>query len=403
MSLQELNNVFQNLTSIKDYLSKIGPVRRQSSDTAKNKFNEAQKLYSRLEYISSDIKLQIENSEISCDSLPLVNKCIDNIHILYKKILSLYCVEEKIETKMATTSNFELKTALALLPIMTAQETVITQLIDSILLYSDMLNDEGKNQLINFVLKTRISSSAKLRLKSSYSNVDDLVKDMRTHLLQKKSAIAIQSQMYRASQGRRSIDKFGSELEQLFVNLTIAQADGDDKKYDVLHPINEKIAIKRFADGLSDSRLSTIIASRQFKSLPEAIQTALDESTLSSPNVEQVMNVRSYRGRGTANRFGFRRGPMPNKNTNNWGNNYQPSQLPPRISHNNKTFYNAYRSGPPRGIGRERYQRGTPRTQHGSSRSNMNVAVAQLQREQTDSSERTQFAPDSEFFRSFNK
>ncbi|XP_028156345.1 uncharacterized protein LOC114349945 [Ostrinia furnacalis] len=293
--------------------------------------------------------------------------------------------------------NFDLKTALALLPIMTTQENITLQLIDSIQLYSGMLNDEGRKQLIDFVLKTRLSSSAKLRLKSSYTSIHDLIKDMRMHLLQKKSAIAIQSQLHCASQGRRSIDKFGSELEQLFVNLTIAQADGDDKKFDVLRPLNEKIAIKRFADGLSDSRLSTIIASRQFHSLPEAIQTALDESSL-SVGQEQVMNFnKSYRGNRNA-RFGGRRGNTTNRY--NSGNNNNHNTQNGYYNQNNRTFY---RGRSTRGNGRGRYQRGTPRGQYASPRSNVNEArVAQVQPEQNESEQRTQSAPNSEFFRPFN-
>lgn len=400
MSLHELNNVYKGLKEIRDYSIKIGPVRRHNSDAAQIKFKEAQDLYCRLEYISSDIKLKIENSEISNDSLISINKCIEDIHTVYRSILTLYCVSEDSEFEDSVdmaTSNFDLKTALALLPIMTSQESTIIQLIDSIQLYSDMLNDEGKKQLINFVLKTRFSSGAKLRLKSNYISITDLVKDMRTHLLQKKSAVAIQSQLNSASQGRRSIDKFGSELEQLFVNLTIAQADGDDKKFDVLRPLNEKIAIKRFADGLSDSRLSTIIASRQFQSLPEAIQTALDENSL-SPKVEQVMNVRPYRGNGNANKFGTRRGnATPRYNS---GNNYQTFQR----GSSSRTFHNSCRGRSSRGNARGKYQRGSSRGQFGSPRSNMSVApqIAQVQSEQNENTERTQSAPNSEFFRSYN-
>lgn len=398
MSLQELDSLYKNLKEIRDYLIKIGPHRRQCSETAQIKFKEANDLFSRLEYISSDIKLKIQNSEISSDYSTRINNCIEDIHILYEKILVLSKdIGPSVEI-MAT--NFDLKTALALLPIMTAQESVIIQLIDSIQLYSGMLNEEGKKQLVNFVLKTRISSSAKLRLKSSYSNVDLMIKDMRTHLLQKKSAVAIQSQLHSASQGRRTIDKFGSELEQLFVNLTIAQADGDDTKFDILRPLNEKIAIKRFADGLTDSRLSTIIASRQFQSLPEAIQTALDESSL-SPKVEQVMNVIPHRGNGNNRRFHSRRTYPSNRNSS--ANNYY-YQAPQRGTNNNRTFYNSYRGQPSRGSSHGRYQRGTQRTQFGPPRTKSNPVhiVSQVQPENMENVERNQSSPKSEFFRSYN-
>lgn len=178
--------------------------------------------------------------------------------------------------------NFDIKTAISLLPVMTGQEEVTKQLVDSILLYDSMISDATKSQLIEFVLKTRLSASAKLRLKSSYTNVQDLVGDIKKYLLPKKSVEAIQSQLFRTKQGRRSIEAFGSEVENLFVNLTIAQSEADSAKYEILRPLNEKTAIKRFADGLSDTRLSTIIAARQFSSLPEAIRTAIDEEISSA-------------------------------------------------------------------------------------------------------------------------
>ncbi|XP_063627450.1 uncharacterized protein LOC134798951 [Cydia splendana] len=189
--------------------------------------------------------------------------------------------------------SFDVKTAIALLPVMTGQEDTTKQLIDGILMYSSIINSETQQVLIDFVLKTRLSSSAKLRLKTSYSSVELLVTDMRTFLLPKKSSESIQAQLYRARQGRRTIEAFGAEIEDLFVNLTISQADGNDSRYDILRPLNEKSAIKRFADGLADPKLSTIISSRQFTSLPEAIRTAIDEHS-SSPQQDQVLHY----GRG---------------------------------------------------------------------------------------------------------
>lgn len=397
MSLIELDNLYLSLKDIKDYLIKIGPERRQSSNTARLKVKEAKELYLRLEYISLDIKTKIEKSEISSDSLLVINKRIDDIQTLYEKILSLCVVSEDLESKIDKmgSQQFDLKTALALLPIMDGQESVTVQLIDAIQLYSSMLNAEGQKQLINFVLKTRVSASAKLRLKSAYASVEELITYMRTYLLQKKSAVALQSQIHCANQGRRSIEKFGSELEQLFVNLTIAQADGDDSKFETLRPLNEKLAIKRFADGLSDSRLSVIIASRQFQSLPEAIRTALDENSMSIKDTP-VMSFKPYRGTNY-NRFRTKRGINSNRYfCNNQNSNSQHSYTP-------RSFYNSERALPSRGNTRGRYHRGTPRGRFGKSRPNIHVAsVSRVQPEHVQAPECTQSAPDSEFFRAFN-
>ncbi|XP_060809983.1 uncharacterized protein LOC132904069 [Amyelois transitella] len=82
---------------------------------------------------------------------------------------------------------------------------------------------------------------------------------------------------------------FGMQLSNLFVDLTISQAEGNSNKYEILKPLNEKIAIKRFADGLRNRRLSTIIAARNFNSLKDAIQAAQDEEVSSSSGSGEIM------------------------------------------------------------------------------------------------------------------
>lgn len=279
------------LKYIREYLVKLGPDKR-NSDLAFKKVELAKLEYDKLAYILSQVSLQIDSSELSSEATIFVNKLVEDIHILYNKIIKLVdpiSVEKVIE--MAT-ENFDLKTAIALLPIMNGKEEITKQLIESIELYSSMIKNEAQQQLINFVLKTRLSPSAKLRLDTNYTNTSVLIKDMRSKLLQKLSSVTIQSQLQRSKQGHRTIESFGSELESLFVNLTIAQADGDDSAYQILRPLNEKMAIKRFSDGLSDPRLSTIIASRTFSSLPEAIRTAMDEKSMSTSTEPEVMRVR---------------------------------------------------------------------------------------------------------------
>lgn len=173
-----------------------------------------------------------------------------------------------------------------------------------------MLEDEGKASLINFVLKSRLSESANLRMNVSYTSVSDLVKDLRERLLTKKSDTAILQKMLRARQDRRTIEEFGREIEQLLVDLTISQANGNSKNYEILKTINEKNAIKQFSDELLNTRISTIIAARDYSSLKDAIRGALDEVVTSSQE-PQVMTF--YRGRGN---FNLQRGHNSYNNRN---------------------------------------------------------------------------------------
>lgn len=331
--ISELNELHVKLLYIKEYLTKIGPDRRQKQ-LGIAKFHEAKLEYAKLEYILSQVHDLVEKSEISTKDSTLINEIVNEIQVIYSKIVSIESTSSINISKMAEKDKFDLKTAIALLPVMTGQEHVTKSLIDSIQLYGSMIRDNSHVQLIDFVLKTRLSPSAKLRLKSNYATVSDLIKDMNVHLIQKKSAVAIQHKLQNCRQGHRSIESFGSELEQLFVNLTIAQADDDATKFEVLRPINEKVAIKRFSDGLGNQKLSTIIASRQFDSLPEAIRTALDEQSMCSRQ-EEVMNVRKFYPSN------FSRPPNSySRNTNNYA-----SKLYYHNRHNANNRYNGKPQG----------------------------------------------------------
>lgn len=68
--------------------------------------------------------------------------------------------------------------------------------------------------------------------------------------------------------------------------MTLAQSDGDSAEFYLFSPLNEKTAIKRFVDGLSDPRLSTIIGLRQFRSLPEAINKRIMLSQQSKQDIQ---------------------------------------------------------------------------------------------------------------------
>lgn len=323
--LLELQNLRDQLIKLKENIVKLGPERRQK-EIGEKKLDESNELVSQAADIVSQLKEQ--KIKLSPSEIQLSNTLVDEINEIYiriKTLLAFVDTESQTENKMAK-SGFDIKTAIALLPIMTGQEDVTKQLIDGILMYSSLINDESQQTLIEFVIKTRVSSSAKLRLKTSYLSVEALVDDMRKFLLPKKSAESIQSQLYRARQGRRSVEAYGAEIEDLFVNLTISQADGDDSRYDILRPMNEKSAIKRFADGLSDPKLSTIISSRQFTSLPEAIRTAIDEQT-SSPRDDQIFHYgrnqpRNYY-RDNNDRFSHYRGNFKfNRGRNTYGTQY---------------------------------------------------------------------------------
>lgn len=366
--LKDINSVAEKLKEIRTYLCKIGPSRRQG-EILKTKLYEAKELYLQYSTLKGQIIVLVEKGKIQGEQINLVYNLFSRIDTLFNEITS-YCREKPLE-KMDT---FDLKTALSLLPIMTDNVENTKQLIDNIDYYGSLLTKpECQQNLITFVLKSRLSQAAKLKLASSYTNVKELVRDMTAVLLSQKAATAIQSKLQNSQQNDRSIDDFGRELSELFIDLTISQANGNTDSYEILKPLNEKMAIKKFADGLRNRRLSTIIAARNFSSLKDAIQAAIDEEVTSSPSTSGTIfginrpKNSNYRGRGNNTR-GY------NKFNNNMFSQGQSRTFTGRYYQNNNfrgnnRGYNGsgrrggYRGGysrsfhgPPRGQGQGQYR-----------------------------------------------
>lgn len=358
---QELIKIYKDIKKIRDYLIKEGK-RRYKGDTCQSKLQETEKILSNLEETVGKFTKLITAGTLGQSDIKKGQKAIDNIQLLYEEIKTLCVPLEESNSGSESDSDwkefdtmavFDLKTAANLLPVMNDDELVTLQLIDSIELYESMLKDGDKIHLVNFVLKTRLSYGAKLRMSASYTTVTSMVTDMRKHLLTRKSDTALQTRLQNARQNNRSISDFGEEIERLFADLTIAQADGDLKKYEVLKPINERTAIKRFSDGLRDHRLSTIIAARNFTSLKDAIRSALDEEVTSpAPPVLQ------YHQRGRSNVRG--RGARGNRGYYHRGRNSQPQTHNYR-QNSHTGNYNTFRG--------TRYMRGTRGTNMRQSRS----------------------------------
>ncbi|KPJ21235.1 hypothetical protein RR48_00944 [Papilio machaon] len=207
-------------------------------------------------------------------------------------------------------------------------------------MYSEMLSEGGQQLLIKFVLKGRLTQSAKLRVESTYKTVSDMITDFRKKLLVKKSFTAIQKHIESISQGHKSINEYGSELEKLLTDLNISQADGNEYASTILKPINEKMVIKKFTDGLRSEKLSTIIAARNYSSLQDAIQAAKDESVPSS-SAEVFRMTSTHRGRNNFSKY-HRKG--------------QSFQNFPENSYNNGRYSNHFTSKPPQSNFRGRFQ-----------------------------------------------
>lgn len=311
---------YEVLVDIRKYLIKKGQSRYKGK-VIETKLGEAKCIFDKC----SEIFILLEKGKDVKLSSAL--SIFQNIKELYEEINNL-CISP-IKPHLGK-MEFDLRVACNLIPVMDGVENTTKRLIDSTEMYANMIDDKGKDLLITFVLKSRLSENAKLRISGSYETVEELIKDLRCHLLPKKSFVAIQSKLQSIQQGSNSIDTYGTEVEKLFTELTISQAEGDSATYKVLKPLNEKLAIKRFSDGLRSSKLGTIISARNYSNLKDAIQAAKDEESAShQPSSGNIMHL-SNNGRGShysrrPQRYQYQRRGYHN-NRGQYYNNYNRSQ-----------------------------------------------------------------------------
>lgn len=369
--MSEFHNLLDRVQKLKSLISKDNQQSRESLERTSNKLAELNNI--KTEFRELKIKFNAKAASLDKVQFETVKATVEQINktiseyenILQERLKNINSKLESVKEEVAKTEafnlsdtselvnmgeKFDLRTAASLLPQLDGQESTTKRLIDAIELYRDLLDEDGKIFLITYILKTRLSENAKLRLEKTYNNVNNLIKDMRIHLLATKSEAVLSSELHSAKQKGKTIDEFGKNIETLLSELTISQAKGDDNATTILKRANEKIAINTFVNGLQNSELRTIIKARNYTSLKETITGALEENQNLSPTREppqsNIFHIRGHnsvtRGYYRGNRRPFRgqRYTSPNNN-NNYKNTYYPNT-------NNKYNSNYTRSVPHR-------------------------------------------------------
>lgn len=305
MYLKDFSCLCEEVTSLERNTSKDNQQRRQNLQVISQRLADLNTFEIRLSKLralfneSSDALVQSKVDAVKTCVREINGKIQKSKNVLLDRLMSLSnsaSSESSSNSEIVTCKNssdnsdnnhkgnsenmaekFDLRTATSLLPCMDNSESTTKQLIDAMELYAQLLDDAGKILLVNYVLKVKLSQSAKLRLEKAYTSVESLIRDMKRHLLTKKSATALANQLHNAKQHQKSIDGFGKTIEELMVDLTLAQAENDENAVKVLSKINEKVAVNAFANGLKNHELRTIIKARNFDNLKDAVCAAVEE------------------------------------------------------------------------------------------------------------------------------
>lgn len=305
--LKEIKNLLDEVKAFKVNRIKDNQDKRNNKELINRRISQVAGFSSRLDNLKCLAIKDVQKIDIVSE-IKNYNKAIELLLEEIRKILNERL--ENIETNMG--ESFCLKTAGSLLPVMNGEENTTKALIDSMMLYSEMLKPEHTKFLIKFVLKTRLSENAKIRLNKSYDSLEALAEDIRINFITQKSAAVLSNQLHQIRQLEKSIDDFGSEVEQLLSELTLAQAGSDDTLLKSLRSVNEQIAINSFCNGIRNHDVRMIVKARHCATLKEAINTAKDEekSKPSTSNVFHFNNRGNFRGNGnyaSRNRPNFRK------------------------------------------------------------------------------------------------
>ncbi|KAI4471958.1 hypothetical protein MML48_1g07529 [Holotrichia oblita] len=280
--------VYEQLKTFKSNRIKDNQEVRANIDFTNKKLKEFEQILLQFRKLEADISIQ----KLDVNIVEQIKEYVAAIETIIEQVRKI--LDDRLNININMAEDFCLKTAGSLLPSMDGTEETTKQLIDSIRLYADLLKTDHMKYLINYVLKTRLSENAKVRLNSKYDSIDLLLKDLRDNFVTVKSASTLSYQLHQAHQLNKSLDEFGSEVEQLLSNLTLAQANGNDEALQTLRPVNEQIAISSFCNGLKNHELRTIVKARNCKTLKEAISTAKNEDR-NKPSSSNIFHFNRHR------------------------------------------------------------------------------------------------------------
>lgn len=342
---EEFGQLYEDSKVFKSNRVKDNQDRRRNIELTNTYKSELDKFAERLKILKLKSSKDIRNVDIITQIKTYIVGIENNISEI-RNILDSRSQESSIM------ESFDLKVASSLLPSMDGNEDTTKKLIDSIMLYAELLKTDHKKYLINYVLKTRLSENAKIRLEKQYDSVENLIKDMKDNFVTKKSATTISNLLHNARQQGNTIAEFANNIEQLLSDLSLAQAGNDEDLLKVLRPVNEKIAINSFCNGIRNHELKTILKSRNCQTLKDAINVATDEE-LNTPSKSNVFycnkrgNYNNYRNQNQFNKNPF------NQNYSNRGrvtNTYYRGYSRFNTNYNNnRNNSNMYRSNNSRG------------------------------------------------------
>jgi len=260
-------------------------------------------------------------------------------------------------TNMAT-ANFDLLTAIKIVPQFNGEVKELENFLKIIDLYNGTLNEDGQNKLIDFIWCTRLTPKTKIRLagKAQPNNLIQLKDNLQSTFKLTKTTQEIQGQLTNLKQNNLNVKDYVDKISLLIADLNKLQITeiGNDHR-ETICKLNDKFALTTFQNGLHATLKPTIFAA-QCKTFAEAASLAeqiekpingehriLQYNTYNNNRFRNNNNFNTYRNNqnnNNGNRNNIRRNNY-NNNINQYNNNKYNNNNNNKNNYNN-TNYNKY-------------------------------------------------------------
>lgn len=235
--------------------------------------------------------------------------------------------DDIIEINKTEMADFKILEANKLLPEFDGNLTKLTNFLNLTEYIYETLKDEEKTKLINFIINTKLSDTArnKIAVETKPKTYIEFKNLFTKTFKSNRTPLNIQTELINLKQTNLNITTYASTIEKLTFELNNAltlNKDANTKK--ITNEINDQLALNIFKKGLNEPIKSIIFAAKP-ASLQDAIQLASEANASQPPS--QVFNYRS----NTRYDYNNNRGRNNITNRNRYGNNF-----------NNTGRYNSY-------------------------------------------------------------
>lgn len=284
VNLENLDIIIDNLQKTKDIFTK-NPNRIFKSEYILQKISLKNKLKSKFyEYFRTFEdpldKNKLEEKKIKFETIYnkleiILNKLSENI---VKSSILKDNTEDCFDDNKPINMEFDMSNHGKIVPEFDGTSQKYTNFINLVEFVHNNLNENGKSNFVNFIFKTKLSDSVRIKL-STYpvpQTLNQFKENLSKIVRSNRTALNVQSELSRLKQNNNNILDFSNKIECLIAELNTIQISQRGEQFrEIIIQMNDEIGLNAFKTGINDKIRPTVVAGRP-TSLNDAITLALD-------------------------------------------------------------------------------------------------------------------------------